>query len=181
MLQKVKTMFALEPSTANTSTANTEREMAKDQTLPNTKTKAKNQSTTQKTADLKINLLTASNELRNQINSWAQGGNITSSAGIKLSSNRKKEDVEKFINGHSINTGRGIKKQFSSFCSAEITFFSLKTRVDDGMGNSFSLICFCEAGSPSATNPAVGKSTASATQSDTKRRLPFNIIRIEEI
>jgi hypothetical protein len=168
---------------------------AKGQTSPNTKTDTKNPLASQKTtnANLKINLLTACNELRNQINSWAQGGNITSKAGITLSSSRKREEVEKFINDHSINISGGTKKQFSSFCSTETMFFSLKIRVNDGRGNSFSLICLCGTNlSPAAANTAANKATnkavdkdqpsaTSAKQPNAKRRLPFNIIKIEEI
>jgi hypothetical protein len=182
VLQKVKTIFTLEPSIAGKSNkpiaAAKDIATDKNTTAPNTKPEAKKPPMPQKStnSNLKINLLTACNELRNQINSWAQGGNIISRAGITLSNNRKKEDIEKFINDHSINISGGDRKQFSNFCSAETLFFSLKICVNDGTGSSFSLICFCEVSSSIATNIAAGNS-----QSNTKRHLPFNIVKIEEI
>ncbi|MDR0418396.1 MAG: hypothetical protein LBH08_03110 [Puniceicoccales bacterium] len=173
VVQKVKNIFTLESSIVSKSNNPTAKGAATDKNIPGHKKSPMPPKIIN--SNLKINLLTACHELRNHINSWAQGGNIISKAGITLSNNRKKEDIEKFINDHSINISGGERKQFSNFCSAETLFFSLKICVNSGTGNSFSLICFCETSS-STTTTSVGNS-----QFNTKRHLPFNIVKIEEI
>jgi hypothetical protein len=55
------------------------------------------------------------------------------------------------------------------FCSLEVQFFSLKVCVSTGINNSYVIRCICK------TEVAGGSSANS-----TSRRLPFNIIKIEE-
>ncbi|MDR1435539.1 MAG: hypothetical protein LBI77_04010 [Puniceicoccales bacterium] len=100
----------------------------------------------------KINLLTVEPEISNA---------LVSLTGIAFPTVKTISNYDALIQNPSGN--------LNNFCSLEVQFFSLKVCVSAGFNNSYIIHCICQ------TDVSGGFSANS-----TGRRLPFNIIKIEE-